>query len=84
MDLDTLKAILADLTEIYKNAIIEAKSNSNYVLVGKIKKGDFFAEYRSLDDIRQLINNTQKDIEILEQKENYKKYGCQVHNMRCN
>ena len=84
MDLNTLKAILIKLTGIYQNAILEAESNSNYVLVGEIKKGDFYAKYRSLDDIRQLINNTQRDIEVLEQKENYKKYGCQVHNMRCN
>ena len=80
MNLEILKSILEDLLDIYKSAVTNAKNNDNYVLVGKIKKGDFYAEYRSLDDIRQLINNTREDIGKLELNNDYAEYGYNVHN----
>ena len=82
MTLKILREILVDLVVIYKNAVTQAKSNDNYVLVGKLKKGDFYVEYHSLDDIRQLIKNTEADIRELEYKEEYKLYGSLVHNNR--
>lgn len=78
MDTEFLTNILADLKEIYQNAVAEAKTNSNYVLVGEIKKGDFYAKYNSLDDILKIIKNVQSEIDELEAKELVKENGCQM------
>lgn len=78
MDTDFLTNILTDLKEIYQNAVTEAKTNTNYVLVGELKKGDFYAKYNSLDDILKLIKNVQSELDELEAKEQAKEYGCHM------
>ncbi len=78
MDKDFLQEILEELKEIYLNAILEARDNSNYVLVGELKKGDFYAKYNSLDDLLKILKNVQNEIDELDKKEFTTKYGCQI------